>query len=117
MWKCQTISIYLNTKNSPRNVNPEIIKHFLTMFQYLAQVTNTIDKKIDYYYWLLKTLFLIIEMVPSAQNLDEYYQIKSQINSFWHFLCVVVAKMSKKSKKIGLFRHNSQLLNSNVFDA
>ena len=48
MWKCQTISIYLNTKNSPRNVNPEIIKHFHTMFQYLAQVTNTIDKKIDY---------------------------------------------------------------------
>ena len=48
MWKYQPISIYLNTKNSPRNVNPEIIKHFLTMFQYLAQVTNTIDKKIDY---------------------------------------------------------------------
>ena len=48
MWKYQTISIYLKTKNSPGNVNPEIIKHFLTMFQYLAQVTNTIDKKIDY---------------------------------------------------------------------
>ena len=45
MWKYQTISIYLKTKNSPRNVNPEIIKHFLTMFQYLAQETNTSDKK------------------------------------------------------------------------
>ena len=64
-----------------------------------------------------ETLFLRTEMVPSAQNLDEYYQIKSQIYSFWHFLCVVVAKMSKKSKKIGLFRHNSQLLNSHVHNA
>ena len=61
-----------------------------------------------------ETLFLITEMVPSAQNLVEYYQIKSQICSFWHLLCVVVAKMSKKSKKIGLFRYNSQLLNSHV---
>ena len=64
-----------------------------------------------------EVLFQIAEMVPSDHNLDEYYQIKSQINSFWHFLCVVVAKMSKKSKKIGLFRHNSQLLNSHVLDA
>ena len=64
-----------------------------------------------------ETLLLITEMVPSAQNLDEYHQIKFQINSFWHFLCVVVAKMSKKSKKIGLFRHNSQLLNSHVPNA
>ena len=64
-----------------------------------------------------ETLFLITEMVFSAQNLDEYYQIKSQIYSFWHFLCVVVAKMSKKSKKIGFFRKNSQLLNSHVYNA
>ena len=61
-----------------------------------------------------KTLFLITEMVPSAKNLDEYYQIKSQIYGFWHFLCVVVAKMYKK---IVLFRHNSQLLNSHVHNA
>ena len=64
-----------------------------------------------------ETLFLITEIVPSAENLVEYYQIKSQICSFWHFLCVVVAKMSKKSKKIGLFRHNSHILNSHVLDA
>ena len=61
-----------------------------------------------------ETLFFITEMVPSAQNLVEYYQIKSQICRFWHFLCVVVAK---KSKKIGLFRHDSQLLNSHVRNA
>ena len=64
-----------------------------------------------------ETLFLMTERVPSAQNLDEYYQIKSQICRFWHFLCVVVAKMSKKSKKIGLFMYNSQLLNSHVHNA
>ena len=45
-----------------------------------------------------ETLFLITEMVPSAQNLVEYYQIKSQICSFWHLLCLVVAKMSKRAK-------------------
>ena len=83
MWRYQTISIYLKTKNSPRNVNPEIIKHFLTMFQYLAQETNTSDKKkLITNTGCLKTLFLIIEMVPSAQNLDEYHEIKSHIYTF-----------------------------------
>ena len=64
-----------------------------------------------------ETLFLITEMVPSAQNLDGCYQMKPQIYSFWLFLCIVVAKKSKNSKKMGLFRPNSRLLNSHVHNA
>ena len=56
-----------------------------------------------------KPLILITEMVPSAQNLDGCYQMKPQIYSFWLFLCIVVAKKSKNSKKMGLFRSNSRL--------
>ena len=87
------------------------------MYQYLAQVTSIINIKMITNSGCWKTLILIVEMVPSAENLDDYYQTKSQIYSFWHFLCLVVAKISKKSKGIGLFRYNSQLLNSHVHNA
>ena len=52
----------------------------------------------------MKDFSIETDMVPSAQNLDGCYQMKPQIYSFWLFLCIVVAKKSKNSKKMGLFR-------------